>query len=218
MDRLMAFFQGDLSDSAYTDNQVIDSLLACQHELRRAHLDLPPPPPDASEYPTRPFGLFVPASVEQQIGRPILESPSEVLRGQRSTVRHGSRMSISIPPDGGPVIVESLDIPTTSGPRLPSVGSRDKNTPRQGNPMMTANQTAQERRAAFAKTHSTKRLPNGIAETAVDSSTSNGKNVGEVGQTVGLRQKSVGVQKPAGKDREVTDSAAPQTYSVSVKL
>jgi len=106
MERLVGFFQGDLVDDfGFTDDQVIDSAMVCESELKRARLDLPPPPPDASEYPTRPFGLFVPPSVEQQIGRPILETPSELLRGRRAVLHRDSRLSISIPPDGGLVIV-----------------------------------------------------------------------------------------------------------------
>ena len=228
MERLLTFFQGDLvADSGFTDDQIINSAMACESELRRAHLDLPPPPPDASEYPTRPFGLFVPPSVEQQIGRPILESPSELLRGRRTALRHNSRLSISIPPDGGPVVVESLDIstgPSTVG--LPSVVSvdEDKNSPghfsKPGNPHRETSATAHERRAAFAKTHVMNQVPNGITDTKSSISASPSSNGKAVGQTVTpARQKSTASQK--GKDREraqAADTAAPQSYGVSVRL
>jgi len=112
MDGLMGFFQGDLvADFGFSDDQVIHSAVLCDLELKRARLDVPPLPTDDAEQPSRPFGLFVPPSVEAQIGRPILESAGELLRHQRPTLRRDSRLSISIPPDGGPVMMESLDIP-----------------------------------------------------------------------------------------------------------
>ena len=234
----MGLFQGDLvSGFGFTDDQVVDSAMICASELKRAGLDLPPPPPDASEYPTRPFGLYVPPSVEQQIGRPILETPSELLRGRKPALHRDSRLSISIPPDGGPVIVESLDIPVvrsvTSSPPLPSVVSVDDDKTSPGSfdkpeipyQETASSQTARDRRAAFAKTHSTKQLPNGIPENTSSfptSPSSNGKNIGSpgAGQTVTFtRLKSAGARKR--KDREydeASDSAAPQTYGVSVRL
>ena len=228
----MYFFQGDLiTDFGFTDDQVIDSAVSCGADLKRVHLDLPPPPPDASEYPTRPFGLFVPPSVEQQIGRSILETPSELLSGRRPALRRDSRLSISIPPDGGPVILESLDIPVIpASPPLPSVVSidddktsppGDSDTPG-GVPYQT-NSTARERRAAFAKTHSMRQASNGISETVSgvpESSSSNGKSVAPPVQAVTSgRRKSGGAGKR--KEREFTensDSAAPQSYGVSVRL
>jgi len=228
MEKLMGFFQGDLvNDFGFSDDQVINFVKLCENELKRSGLDLPPPPTDASEYPTRPFGLFVPPSVEQQIGRPILETPSELLRGRRSALRHNSRLSISIPPDGGPVIVESLEIPSgqsTSGPHLPSVVSvdEDRNSDKPGIPHQestSANQSAHERRAAFAKTRTTK-VSNGITETPLGFSTSNGKGSGQSGQSsTSPRHKPAGT--PMGKGHYIvgiSDSAAPQTYGVSVKL
>ena len=232
----MLFFQGDLiGNSDFSDDQIIDSATTCHNELKRSRLELPPPPPDASENPTRPFGLFVPPSVEQQIGRPILETPSELLRGRRSALRHDSRLSISIPPDGGPVILESLDIPagtsTTHSPRLPSVVSMDddKNSPdrsdKPGIPRQettTANATANERRAAFARTHTSKQVPNGIAEKTLGFSatvSSNGKTTSQAGQSMSAKVKPKVSQK--GKSRErvpASDNSAPQPYGVSVRL
>ena len=233
MERLIGFFQGDLvNDFGFTDDRVIDSAVVCESELQRVRLDLPPPPPDASEYPTRPFGLFVPASVEEQIGRPILETPSELLRGRKPTLRRDSRLSISIPPDGGPVIVESLDIPagpsTSLGPRLPSVVSmeEDDNLPggsKDPSEIFRQESSAHERRAAFAKSRSIKQVPNGVAEATTGFSSSMsavGKSVGQMGQPITpTKQKSAVSQK--NKDRvniEASDSAAPQTYGVSVRL
>ena len=228
----MDFFQGDLiTDFGFTDDHVIDSAVSCGAELKRVHLDLPPPPPDAAEYPTRPFGLFVPPSVEQQIGRSILETQSELLSGRRPALRRDSRLSISIPPDGGPVILESLDIPVIpSSPPLPSVVSMDDddrtsppgNSERPEIPYQT-NSTARERRAAFAKTHSMKQVSNGISEAASgipESSSLNGKSVAPPVQSVTSGRRKTG---SAGKrkDREFvenSDSAAPQTYGVSVRL
>jgi len=110
-DELFGFFQGNLEkDFGFSDDQTIESLKLCMSELQRVNLDLPPPPIDSSEFPSRPFGLFVPPSVEQIIGRRTLESETELLRGRRATHLHmtGHRMSISIPPDGGPAFVEDL--------------------------------------------------------------------------------------------------------------
>jgi len=230
MERLMGFFQGDLvNDFGFDDDRVINSAAACEGELKRARLDLPPPPPDASEYPTRPFGLFVPASVEEQIGRPILETPSELLRGRKPTLRRDSRLSISIPPDGGPVVLESLDIPagpsSSLGPRLPSVVSveEEENSPggsKDPSEISRQESTVHERRAAFAKSRSIKQVPNGIAEaTPALSASLNGKSVVQAGQAVTPAKKSSVSRK--NKDRElmvVSDSAAPQAYGVSVRL
>jgi len=232
----MAFFQSDhISGFDYTDDQVITSAVVCVSDLRRVRLDLPPAPQDASEYPSRPFGLFVPPSVEQQIGRPILETPAELLRGRRPALHRDSRLSISIPPDGGPVIVESLDIsPTPVIPAtatsslplpLPSVVSvdDDKNSPRISSQQETASsQTASERRAAYAKTHSMKQSPNRIAETTSGFSaslSSNGKSSGPAGQTLTFgRRKSPGAGKRKDIETETFDTAAPQTYGASVRL
>jgi len=229
----MGFFQGDLvAEFGFTDDRVIDSAVACEGELKRVRLDLPPPPPDASEYPTRPFGLFVPASVEEQIGRPILETPAELLRGRKPTLRRDSRLSISIPPDGGPVIVESLDIPTgpstSLGPRLPSVVSMEEEENSPGGSKDTSDvsrqeTSAHERRAAFAKSRSMKQVPNGIPEATTGFSaslSSNGKSVSQTGQSVTpTRQKSAVSRKSKEHEHiEVSDSAAPQHYGVSVRL
>lgn len=96
MEDLMNFFQGSLEkDFGYSDDHVIDSLRNCADELRRARLDLPPPPSDDSELPSKPFGVFVAPTIEQIIGR-----QSMVVDGE--TVEDGG---VVIPADGGPVIV-----------------------------------------------------------------------------------------------------------------
>ena len=92
----MNFFQGSLEkDFGYSDDHVIESLRNCADELRRARLDLPPPPADDLELPSKPFGVFVPPTIEQIIGR-----QSMVVDGE--TVEDGG---VVIPADGGPVII-----------------------------------------------------------------------------------------------------------------
>lgn len=109
-EELMTFFQQHLEqDSSFEDDKIIDSLVRCMSDLRNAKMDLPDPPVDASEHPNRPFGLFVPTSVERMIGRRTLETETELICGRRTTLRHEHRLSISIPPDGGPEGVESFD-------------------------------------------------------------------------------------------------------------
>ena len=84
MEELLNFLQLELSrDFGYSDDQVIESLQVCIDELRRAKLLLPPRPADDSEQPKKPFGLFVPPSVEQVIGRRTLESHSDLIQGRR---------------------------------------------------------------------------------------------------------------------------------------
>lgn len=169
---MMAFFQTRLEKNfGYEDDQVVDSLTSCMNELRRMKLLLPPPATDASEHPAKPFGLFVPPSVEQAIGRKILETERErVISGRRSLLR-ASRLSISIPPDGGPEFVEgtevgSLPMIAGKGERLSSVGFKMEWNSEQT--MMTSPESSSDqsksavrpsdlnvtanRRATFAKT------------------------------------------------------------------
>jgi len=95
MEDLMNFFQGSLEkDFGYSDDHVIESLRNCAEELRRAHLDLPPPPTDNSEIPTQPFGVFVAPTIDQIIGR-----QSMFLDGRLDDE------AVVIPADGGPVVV-----------------------------------------------------------------------------------------------------------------
>ena len=127
MDDLMVFFQGKLEkDFGFDEDEIIDSLIACMAELRRARLDLPPPAADTSELPNQPFGLFAPASVQQVIGRRTLETETELIHGRRATFRRESRLSISIPPDGGPEKVENgVPVSRITLPRVDSVDESD---------------------------------------------------------------------------------------------
>ena len=96
MEDLMNFFQGSLEkDFGYSDDQVIESLRNCMEELRRARLDLPPAPTDDSEFPSKPFGVFVTPTIDQIIGRQSMMIDGEV-------VDNGAMV---IPADGGPVVV-----------------------------------------------------------------------------------------------------------------
>jgi len=93
----MNFFQGSLEkDFGYGDDLVIESMHSCADELRRARLDLPPPPADDSELPSKTFGVFVPPTIEQIIGRQSLI----VVDGEPA-----DNDNLVIPADGGPVIV-----------------------------------------------------------------------------------------------------------------
>jgi len=96
MDELMTFFQGSLEkDFGYSDDHVIESMRSCIDELRRSRLDLPFPPPDESELPTKPFGVFVPPTIEQIIGRQSMVVDGDIADND----------VMVIPADGGPVIV-----------------------------------------------------------------------------------------------------------------
>lgn len=109
-EELMGFFQQSLEkDFGYDDDKVTESLLRCLNELRSVKMDIPDAPLDASEHPSRPFGLFLPTSVERMIGRRTLETETELIRGRRLILRPEHRLSISIPPDGGPEGLESLE-------------------------------------------------------------------------------------------------------------
>jgi hypothetical protein len=113
MEELMTFFQGGLEkDFGYGDDQVIESLHDCMEELRRAGMDLPPPPTDDSERPLKPFGVFVPPTIEQMIGR------RSTMIADGETQQDGMLL---IPADGGPVLgpVHSA----TAENRLSSVAS-----------------------------------------------------------------------------------------------
>jgi len=102
MEDLMNFFQGSLEkDFGYSDDLVIESMRSCSDELRRAHLDLPLPPADESELPSKPFGVFVPPTIEQMIGI-----------GRQSAMVDGEMVDMMvIPADGGPVMVPRSSMP-----------------------------------------------------------------------------------------------------------
>ena len=64
-------------------------------------MDLPPRG-ILNEMPTKPFGLFVPPSVEQLIGRRTLESEKELVSGKRRSIKE---IRAQIPADGGRVMI-----------------------------------------------------------------------------------------------------------------
>ena len=86
MEDFVAFLQFELEKNfGASDDDVIESLRVCEDELRRAKLLSPKPPADDREAPHKPFGLFVPPSVERAIGRPTLDhSPDLIDRRRRS--------------------------------------------------------------------------------------------------------------------------------------
>lgn len=97
MEEMVTTLQMDLAKNfGYDDDVVIESLSLCMEELRKAKMHLPPPPSRDSpiEIPTKPFGLFVPSSVEQFIGRRTLESEDDLLHG-------GVKGILRVPADGG---------------------------------------------------------------------------------------------------------------------
>lgn len=55
-------------DFGYDDDHVIKMLEQSFDELRKAKMDYAPPPPD-TEFPQRPFGIFIEPTIETKIGR-----------------------------------------------------------------------------------------------------------------------------------------------------
>ena len=109
MEDLVEVLQKSLEkDFGYNDDQVIEALQSSMEELRKAKMHVPPKPKEneiLKELPTKPFGLFVPPSVEQVIGRRTLESKQDLIRGKRTS----SIMRPVIPPDGGPALVPPVE-------------------------------------------------------------------------------------------------------------
>ncbi|XP_038115917.1 uncharacterized protein LOC6039691 isoform X2 [Culex quinquefasciatus] len=69
MDLIVQYIQTKLHvDFGYEDDIVIQTLEKCMDELRKAGLELPPPP-EPIELPKKPFGVFVEPTVEAKIGR-----------------------------------------------------------------------------------------------------------------------------------------------------
>ena len=102
MEELVGFLQGSLvKDFGYDDDQVMDALRASLEELRKAKMDIPPNL-QPNELPQKPFGLFVPPSVEQILGRRTLRSESEIINGEASD---DDDLHPMVPPDGGPAFV-----------------------------------------------------------------------------------------------------------------
>ncbi|XP_053669039.1 mucin-5AC-like [Anopheles marshallii] len=69
MDQIVQYIQTRLCDDfGYDDDAVIKSLEQCMEELRKAGLELPPPPSEI-ELPKKKFGIFVEPTPAAQIGR-----------------------------------------------------------------------------------------------------------------------------------------------------
>lgn len=69
MDAIVQFIQVQLyKDFGFDEDHVIKSLEQSMEELKKAKLDVPPPPGE-SELPRGPFGVFKEPSFESQIGR-----------------------------------------------------------------------------------------------------------------------------------------------------
>ncbi|KAL7036204.1 hypothetical protein ACKWTF_008741 [Chironomus riparius] len=68
LDSIVHFLQVQLPKNfGYDDDYVIKALEQCSEELRKAKMDLPPPPSD-NEFPQRPFGVFVEPTKDEKIG------------------------------------------------------------------------------------------------------------------------------------------------------
>ena len=103
MEELVGFLQGSLvKDFGFDDDQVMDALRVSLEELRKAKMDIPPNL-QPNELPQKPFGLFVPPSVEQILGRRTLRSESEIINGELSD--DDDDLHPMVPPDGGPAFV-----------------------------------------------------------------------------------------------------------------
>lgn len=221
IEELMAFFQGRLEKNfGFDDDQVIESLQSCMSELRRAKLDVPSPAPDASEHPTRPFGLFVPPSVEQVIGRRTLETDNELIRGRRATFLRESRLSISIPPDGGPEYVEA-DVNNVGGDSSGTVSKPGNSVAPGGRNPTTTRPTelvVSNKRAAFAKTRLDPIENESPNEDAAKSLVTNGSPPGVVvvvAATNGGRPKT---PKSSPVYSNSSEPGAPQHYGATVRL
>uniref|UniRef100_A0A182QJA5 Rab-GAP TBC domain-containing protein n=1 Tax=Anopheles farauti TaxID=69004 RepID=A0A182QJA5_9DIPT len=69
MDQIVQYIQTQLCvDFGYDDDTVIKNLEQCMEELRKAGLELPPPPGEI-ELPKKEFGVFVEPTAAAQIGR-----------------------------------------------------------------------------------------------------------------------------------------------------
>lgn len=69
MDTLLQYFQSELeADFGYDDDTAIDQLQVAMEELKKAKMDLPPPPTN-NELPKLPFGLEIQPSVHELIAK-----------------------------------------------------------------------------------------------------------------------------------------------------
>lgn len=68
LDTIVHFLQVKLpKDFGYDDDYVIKALEQCCEELRKAKMELPPPP-EPNELPQKPFGVFVEPTKDEKIG------------------------------------------------------------------------------------------------------------------------------------------------------
>ncbi|XP_074645042.1 USP6 N-terminal-like protein [Tubulanus polymorphus] len=98
MEEVVQFMQGGLEqDFGYEDDYVVDVLTKVMIDLRKAGMDVPPPPrPHSnmpSEVPTRPFGLWVEPTYDQLTGNKINPMDNEIANNppQRSSLRKHSK-------------------------------------------------------------------------------------------------------------------------------
>lgn len=100
-EEIMGLFQNNLvKNFGYDDDRVIQSLSECLDDLKSKKLDIPPRNKiTANELPTKPFGLFVPPSVEHLIGRRTIETEMDLVSGKKTSIKDWRP---SIPADGGP--------------------------------------------------------------------------------------------------------------------
>lgn len=69
MDSIVHYLQVKLQkDFGYDDDVVIKAYEQCSEELRKAKMELPPPPAPEIEYPQKPFGVFVEPTKDEKIG------------------------------------------------------------------------------------------------------------------------------------------------------
>ena len=109
MEEIVHFLQITVAkDFGYENNLVVESLQVAMEELRKARMDLPPKPTKdmQDEMPTKPFGLFVPPSVEQILGRRTVETEKDLVSGKRKSIRE---LRPQIPADGGPERIPTED-------------------------------------------------------------------------------------------------------------
>lgn len=102
MEGLVKVLQVQLEkDFGYPDSVVFATLQQVMVTLERDKVALPPMSREARdlESPTKPFGLFVPTSVEQLIGRRTLETEIELLTGRHSVLNPSELLGY---PDRGP--------------------------------------------------------------------------------------------------------------------
>lgn len=69
LDSIVHFLQVKLpKDFGFDDDFAIKALEQCSEELRKAKMELPPPPLDDNEFPQKPFGVFVEPTKDEKIG------------------------------------------------------------------------------------------------------------------------------------------------------